>query len=121
MSEHPTSFAGLFPKQEKQLSCDKRGEPIAWSTRNKDVTEVCEKIDKHGLTMAENIDAGPYLVWMLKSLNQIVNTPQPHKPLTDEQIEEKFKSRWGLESWRVVGAFYKVGHRDSESAHNIKE
>ena len=42
-------------------------------------------------------------------------------PLTDEQIEKKFKSRFGEDSWRVIGAFYYEGHRDSEAAHGITE
>jgi hypothetical protein len=40
-------------------------------------------------------------------------------PLTDDQIEKKFKSRFGEDSWRVIGAFYYEGHRDSEAAHGI--
>jgi hypothetical protein len=44
---------------------------------------------------------------------------QPAAPLTDDQIEKKFKSRFGEDSWRVIGAFYYEGHRDSEAAHGI--
>jgi hypothetical protein len=46
---------------------------------------------------------------------------QPAAPLTDDQIEKKFKSRFGEDSWRVIGAFYYEGHRDSEAAHGITE
>ena len=54
-------------------------------------------------------------------IRPLYTTPpaQPAVPLTDEQIEKKFKSRFGEDSWRVIGAFYYEGHRDGEAAHGI--
>ena len=51
-------------------------EPVAWSTRAADVQEVCAKIEKYGLMIGE-VDAGPYIAWMLKSLDALAASLQP--------------------------------------------
>jgi hypothetical protein len=68
---------------------------------------------------------GPLLEWNKHWVNfsvgtRLYTTPRAAPvPLTDDQIEKKFKSRFGEDSWRVIGAFYYEGHRDSEAAHGI--
>ncbi len=77
---------------------------------------VNDAANRHWVTWkaAKAID-DDYILNLLETSQQA----QPKESLTDEQIEKMFKSRWGDGSWHVVGAFYKVGHRDSEAAHGI--
>lgn len=56
----------------------------------------------------------------LAEMRLVDTRPQARDALSDEQKKEMFINRWGEDSWRVVGAFYKTGIEDAEAAHGIK-